>query len=93
MSIPYLIYQPNMSQSQDLEMILIPYSVNQPVDLSLWYDSVYPISIYSLNKCLETDAYNITMSLNRIASFVRNRFLDGKIKKDILYIAGFGYAT
>jgi len=86
MSIPYLINQPNMSQPQDLEMILIPYSVNQLVDLSLWDDSAHSISIYSLNKCLETDAHNITMLFNRIASFVRNRFLDGKIEKDILYI-------
>ena len=94
MSIPYLINQPNMSQPQDLETILIPYSVNQPVDLSLWDNSIHPISIYSLNKCLETDAHNITMSLNRIVSFVRNRFLDGKIKKRYsIYIAGFSYAT
>ena len=36
---------------------------------------------------------NITMLLNRIASFVRNRFLDGKMKNNILYIASFGYAA
>jgi len=74
-------------------MILLPYSVNQLADpsLSLWDDSAHPISIYSLNKCLETNVNNITMSLNRIVSFVRNRFLNGKMEKDIPHIAGFGY--
>jgi len=39
---------------------------------------------------LKADAANIIISLNRIASFVRNRFLDRKKEKDI---AEFGYAT
>ena len=92
MSIPHLVNQPNTSQLQGLEITSISYSVNQPVDLSVWNDSVHSISIYSLNKCLETDADNIATSLSRITSFVRNRFLDIKIEKDILHIAGFGYA-
>ena len=60
------------------------------MDPSLWDDSAYPISIYSLNEYLKADAANIIISLNRIASFVRNRFLDRKKEKDI---AEFGYAT
>ena len=93
MSVPHLVNQLNTSQPQGLETTSIPYSVNQPVDPSLWDDSVHLISIYGLHKCLETDANNIATSLNRIASFVRNRFQDGKPEKDILHIAGFGYAA
>jgi len=83
-----------MSQPQGLVITLISYSVNQLVDPSLWDDSVYLISIYSLNKCLETDTNNIATSLNRIALFVRNRFLNEKMeKKNILHITDFGYAA
>jgi len=76
-------------------MTLLSYSVNQLADLSLslWDDSAHSIFIYSLNKCLETNVNNITISLNRIASFVRNRFLSGKMEKDIPHIVGFGYTT
>ena len=70
------IYQP-----QDLETMLIPYSVNQLVDLSLWNDFVHLISIYSQKKYLEADITNIIMSLNRNISFVKNIFLNGKQKK------------
>jgi len=57
------------------------------VNPSLWDDSAYPISIYSLNEYLKADATNIIIFLNRIASFVKNRFLDRKKEKDIPYIA------
>ena len=68
-------------QPQGLETMSIPYSVNQLVDPSLWDNSVYSISIYSLNKYLEANTTNIIMSLNRIISFIRNRFLNRKQKK------------
>ena len=83
----------NMCQSQGLETSLIPYLINQPADPRLWNDSVYSISIYGLNKYLKVDANNITTSLHRITSFIRNRFLNRKTEKDILHITGFGHTA
>jgi len=71
----------------------ISYLVNQPTDLRLLDDSAHSISIYSLNKHLKVDAKNIMTSLYRIMTFVRNRLLNGKMEKDISYIAEFGYAA
>jgi len=74
-------------------MSSIFYSVNQLADPRLWNDFAHPISIYGLNKNLGVDANNITTSLHRIASFIKNRLLNRKTEKDISHIVGFGYAA
>jgi len=39
------------------------------------------------------DANNITTSLYKITSFMKNRLLNRKTEKDIPHIVGFGYAA
>jgi len=82
-----------MCQPQELEISSILYSINQLANLNLWDDSAHPISIFSLNKYLDTDTNNIATSLYKITLFVKNRFLDGKTEKDISYITNFDHAS
>ena len=73
------------SQLWKLKISSILYSVNQLVDSNLWNSSVYPISIFGLNKLLNTDTYNIL--------HIRERSLGNKIEKDIPSITSIGYAA
>jgi len=82
-----------MYQPQELEISLILYSINQLANPNLWDNSTHPISIFGLNKYLDTDTNNIATSLHRTILFIKNRFLDRKTKKDILHITNFDHAA
>ena len=47
--------------------------------------------IFGINESINANTNNILSSLLKITEFVRQRNLGGKIEKDILYIAEFGY--
>ena len=83
----------HMSQPQVLETSSIPYLINQPVDPNLWDGSMYSISIFGLNKLLDTDVHNIAISLQRIVLYIRERPLGDKTEKDIPPIVGIGYTA
>ena len=53
------------------------------MDPGLWDNSTYSIFIYSLNEHLDINANNILSSLHKITSFVRNRFLNSKLKRTL----------
>ena len=88
---PYSSQINNMSMFQDIEPSVILYRVNQPVDLQLQNGSFCPISLFRINEYLEDDVKNITCSLFRKTSFIKQRRLEDKIAKDISQISKFGY--
>ena len=53
----------NTYQSQSFKTSLISYLVDQPADSNLQNSSIYPISIFTCDKQLNTNVGNITISL------------------------------
>jgi len=67
----------------NLEPFVIPYQANQPVDPMLWDSNFSSISLFSTVKVLEGNAKNIVCSLQRIATFIKQRPLGDKDSLDI----------
>ena len=91
--VPHAPYAPgssNTSTTQGIKPSVIPYAVNQPADLQLWDSSFCPISLLGMNEFLDGDAKNITCSLLRMVTFIRQRKLEDKTVEDILQITKFG---
>ena len=63
------------------------------MDPNLWDGSMHSISIFELNKLLNTNAHNITISFQKKALYIRERLFKDKKEKYIPLIAGIGYAT
>jgi len=61
----------NMCKSQEIKLSITPYSVNQFADLQLWDSSFCLISIFEINKYLESNAKNIGYLPYRIVTFIR----------------------
>jgi len=82
-----------MAISANLEPSAIPYQANQPVDPMLWDSSFSSISLFSIVKVLEGDAKNIVCSLQRIATFIKQRPLSDNDGCDFPQISDFGMAA
>jgi len=54
---------------------------------------MHSISIFELNKLLNTNAHNITISFQKRASYIRERLFRDKKEKYIPLIAGIGYVA
>jgi len=68
----------------------IPYEDNQLVELNVWNDKVYLISIFGTIKFLNIDSKNIFTLLLCMANFIRNRNLKYNIENNISQLNGFG---
>ena len=68
--------------SANLEPSAIPYQANQPVDPILWDGSFSSISLFGTVKVLEGDTKNIACSLQRIATFIKQRPLGDRDGQD-----------
>jgi len=77
----------------DLEPSVIPYQANQPADLQLWDRNFSLIFLFGTDEFLDGDAKNIACSLQRIATFIKQRPLGDKDGQDIPQISGFGFAA
>ena len=88
--VPHAPGSSNTSTAQGIKPSVIPYAVNQPADLQLWASSFCPISLFGMNEFLDGDAKNITCSLFRMVTFIRQRRLEDKTVEDILQITKFG---
>ena len=75
----------------DLELLAILYQANQPADLQLWDGNFSSISLFSTDKFLDGNAKNITCSLQRIATFIKQRPLGDKDGQNIAQISRFGF--
>ena len=93
MHIPDISNTNNTSMSQDIKLSVFLYTVNQLINLQLLDSSFCPISLFKINEFLDSDAKNITCSLPRIVSFIRQRKLKDKIMNDIMQITKFGSAA
>ena len=77
----------------NLEPSAIPYQANQPADPMLWDSNFSSISLFVTVEVLEGDAKNIACSLQRIATFIKQRPLGDKDSLDIPQISDFGFAA
>jgi len=77
----------------DLEPLAIPYQANQLADPQLWDGNFNSISLFGTDEFLASDAKNIACSLQRIATFIKQRPLGDKNSQDIPQISEFGFAA
>jgi len=68
--------------SANLEPFAIPYQADQPMDPILWDGSFSSISLFGIVKVLEGDTKNIACSLQRIATFIKQRPLGDRDGQD-----------
>ena len=81
----------NISEPQDyLEASVISYSDNQPADPDLWDDVFFPILLIRVENFLSSNIQNITYSLLRIGTFIKQHSLGNKPVKDFLKLANVG---
>jgi len=59
----------------------------------LWNSNFSSISLFGTVKVLESNAKNIACSLQRIATFIKQRPLSDKDSLDIPQISDFGFAA
>ena len=67
-----------------LESSAISYNNNQSVDPDLCDGVFSPIFLIGIEKFLSSDAQNITCSLLRIETFIKQHFLSNKLAKNFL---------
>jgi len=77
-NVPHSEDSNNTFPPQGMEPLVIPYSINQPVDPQLWNGNFCPVSPFGTNEYLEGDSKNIVCSLRRIAAFIKQHKLEGK---------------
>ena len=77
----------------NLEPSAIPYQANQPADPMLWDGNFSSISLFGTIKVLEGNAKNIMCSLQRIATFIKQRPLGDKDSLDIPQLSDVGFAA
>ena len=77
----------------DLEPSAIPYQANQPADPQLWDRNFSLISLFGTDEFLDGDAKNIACSLQRIATFIKQKPLGDKDSQDIPQISRFDFAA
>ena len=68
---PYNSVIINMYKPQEIKLSITSYSVNQSADLQLYNNSFCLISIFEINKYLESNAKNIGCLSYRIVTFIR----------------------
>ena len=79
-----------MYPSQDFTNILIPYKINQLVELNAWDSKAYPISIFGTMEFLEIDSMNMTTLLLYMVNFIKNRSTEYNQVNDVIQLEGFG---
>jgi len=72
---------------------VLPYEANVPSDPNLWDGHFGPISLFSMNEFLQSDACNISCSLLCMAEFIRQRNISNCNSNKIPQIDSFGEAT
>ena len=83
----------NMTHSQSLKSFIILYQNNQPADPQLWDGNFHTIFLFGVNKYLAGNAKNITVSILKMATFIKQYSLDSRTAKDISQIVEFGFAA
>ena len=71
----------------------IPYETNMPADPNLWDGHFGPISLFGTNEFLQSDAYNVSCSLIRMAEFIRQRNITNRDGNKIPQIDSFREAV
>jgi len=68
----------NMSPEPSLPMV-IPYSANVPADPNLWDSNFTATSLFGTNEFLQSDVHNMACSLQRMACFLKQQSLEGRV--------------
>ena len=71
----------------------IPYEANMPANPNLWDGHFRPISLFSTNEFLQSDAHNVSCSLIHMAKFIRQRNITNHNGNKIPQIDSFGEAA
>lgn len=71
----------------------IPYEENQPADPDLWDGNFGAVSIFGTKECFECDTANISLSLHRAATYIRQRDLSGGDPNTLPQLLAFGNAA
>ena len=66
-----------------LELLVILYQTNQPIDPQLLNSNFCSISLFRIDKCLAGNAKNIICSLLRMGMFVKQHPLENRTAEDI----------
>lgn len=78
------------SHPHSFNILSLSYRNNQLANLNSWDGYTTPIFIFSNVESVPINTKNIKTSLYCMANFITNRKLKNNMKKDILYIFGFG---
>ena len=65
----------DMCLPQGLDSSFILYLENQPAKPESWNSAAFSISLFETNKFIEINLNNISMSLLKMADFIRTRAL------------------
>ena len=89
---------PNASCQSDLSMLpvppsTIPYEANALAEPNLWDSHFSTISLFGMNKFLQSNAQNISCSLIYIAEFVKQRNITNHDGNKITQIDSFSEAA
>jgi len=92
-NVPHSEDSNNMFPPQGMEPLVIPYSINQPVDPQLWDSNSCPVSLFRTNKYEQISIWKETWKILSVCcSGIKQCKLEGKSEKDISQIAEFGFA-
>jgi len=72
---------------------VIPYDENLPADPTLWDGSLAAISLFGTKELFDQNAANLIESLQRAATFIRQRSLSGGNPNTITQLTPFGGAA
>jgi len=64
----------------NIELMVISYGDNQPVDPNLCDGSFSPTFIFGVNESLDKDSKNIALSLQRIRMFIKQCSIKSSLK-------------
>ena len=92
MSMPYGQNMNISSTEPNLELIAISYSDNQPIDSKLQNSIFSLILLVEVDKFLSNDAQNITCSLLRIRTFIKQYLFSNKQVADLPVLKDYDIA-
>jgi len=75
------------------EPTIILYQTNSPVDPNLWDGNFTPVSLLSVDECLNGDIKNISCSLQRIAIFMKQYLLTNRDINQFPQLMEIGHTT
>jgi len=87
------VQEASMPLLSDPAPSVIPYNANQPADLSLWDSNLGAVSIFGTKEFFAQDVANIIKSLDRTATYIRQRDLSCRDPNSLPQLNSFSDAA